>query len=96
MTAVEVETPGAPGIESPLPPHLSHDPNNNQKRTDPFQFGSRFLGEDDNVFEFNAWDHVETDETYKEYAELQYARQRETPVSEFDKSKSNPAALSCL
>lgn len=70
-----------------IPPHLSHDPENNLKRSDPFQFGSRFLSEEDNVYEFNAWDHVETDDTYKEYAELQYAKQRETPVSDFDKSK---------
>lgn len=73
-----------------LPPHLSHDPATNGKRTDPFQFGSRFLSEEDNVFEFNAWDHVETDDTYKEYAELQYAKQREAPVSPFDKSKCAP------
>lgn len=51
-----------------IPACRSHDPNNNQKRTDPFQFGSRYLEEGDNVFEFNAWDHVETDEGYKEYA----------------------------
>ncbi len=69
----------------PLPPHLSHDPENNLKRSDPFQFGSRLLGQEDNVYEFNAWDHVETDDTYKEYAELQYAKQREAPVSDFDK-----------
>lgn len=69
-------------------PHRSHDPENNLKRSDPFQFGSRLLSEEDNVFEFNAWDHVETDDTYKEYAELQYAKQREAPVSDFDKSKS--------
>ncbi len=68
-------------------PYRSHDPNNNLKRSDPFQFGSRYLQEDDNVFEFNAWDHVETDDTYKEYAEVQYAKQREAPVSDFDKSK---------
>jgi tRNAThr (cytosine32-N3)-methyltransferase len=68
-------------------PHRSHDPEKNLKRTDPFQFGSRLLNEEDNVFEFNAWDHVETDDTYKEYAELQYAKQRESPVSDFDKSK---------
>lgn len=68
-----------------LPPHRSHDPQYNQKRSDPFQFGSRYLGEQDNVFEFNAWDHVETDDTYKEYAEQQYAMQREAPVSDFDK-----------
>jgi len=70
----------------PLPPHLSHDPANNLKRSDPFQFGSRLLSQEDDVFEFNAWDHVETDDTYKEYAELQYAKQREAPVSDFDKS----------
>ena len=70
-----------------VPPHLSHNPENNLKRSDPFQFGSRYLSEEDNVFEFNAWDHVETDDTYKEYAELQYAKQREAPVSDFDKSK---------
>jgi tRNAThr (cytosine32-N3)-methyltransferase len=70
-----------------IPPHLSHDPENNLKRSDPFQFGSRYLGEEDNVYEFNAWDHVETDDTYKEYAELQYAKQREAPVSDFDKSR---------
>ena len=56
------------------------------KRTDPFQFGSRLLKEEDNVFEFNAWDHVETDDAYKEYSEVQYAKQREAPVSDFDKS----------
>jgi tRNAThr (cytosine32-N3)-methyltransferase len=71
-----------------LPPHLSHDPENNLKRSDPFQFGSRLLSQEDDVFEFNAWDHVETDDAYKEYAELQYAKQREAPVSDFDKSLS--------
>ncbi|SPQ21935.1 482fdb2a-86b3-4d6e-bf6e-4cbef28c808f [Thermothielavioides terrestris] len=72
-----------------VPPHRSHDPQYNQKRSDPFQFGSRYLGEDDDVFEFNAWDHVETDDAYKEYAEQQYAMQRQAPVSEFDKKRFN-------
>ncbi|KAI9775060.1 MAG: hypothetical protein M1835_005950 [Candelina submexicana] len=71
------------------PPHRSHDPQNNLKRSDPFQFGSRYLEQGDDVFEFNAWDHVETDETYKEYAEVQYAKQRESPVSDFDKQRFN-------
>ena len=70
-----------------IPPHLSHDPQNNLKRSDPFQFGSRFLSEEDNVYEFNAWDHVETDDDYKDYAERQYSKQRESPVSDFDKSE---------
>lgn len=74
-----------------VPPHRSHDAAKNLKRSDPFQFGSRFLGEDDDVFEFNAWDHVETDEAYKEYAESQFEMQRQTPVSDFDKSKLKPS-----
>ncbi|CZT47521.1 probable ABP140-actin filament-binding protein [Rhynchosporium secalis] len=78
-----------PDAHAQVPPHLSHDTENNMKRTDPFQFGSRLLNEQDNVFEFNAWDHVETDDTYKEYAELQYAKQRESPVSDFDKTRFN-------
>ena len=84
MSSLEI----AQGEQQPdLAPHRSHDPDYNQKRSDPFQFGSRYLGQQDNVFEFNAWDHVETDDTYKEYAEQQYAMQRDAPVSDFDKSK---------
>lgn len=77
-------------VEPPqIPPHRSHDPSNNLKRSDPFQFGSRYLEQGDDVFEFNAWDHVEPDEEYKNYAELQYAKQREAPVSDFDKHRFN-------
>lgn len=83
MSSLEI----AQGKQQPeIASHRSHDPDYNQKRSDPFQFGSRYLGQEDDVFEFNAWDHVETDDTYKEYAEQQYAMQREAPVSEFDKS----------
>ncbi|KAK1833238.1 S-adenosyl-L-methionine-dependent methyltransferase [Podospora conica] len=74
--------------EQPLP-HRSHDPQFNQKRTDPFQFGSRLLQEQDDVFEFNAWDHVETDDAYKEYSEQQFAMQRQSPVNDFDKYRFN-------
>lgn len=83
----EADQASSAATDTQVPPHRSHDPEKNLKRTDPFQFGSRLLSEEDNVFEFNAWDHVETDDTYKEYAELQYAKQRESPVSDFDKSK---------
>lgn len=65
----------------------SIEPDDNKKRSGPFQFGSRYLQVTDNVYEFNAWDHVETDDAYKEYAEVQFVKQREAPVSEFDKSK---------
>ncbi|KAG0645220.1 tRNA methyltransferase [Hyphodiscus hymeniophilus] len=83
------DSPAATEPPTEIPPHLSHDPDNNLKRSDPFQFGSRYLSDEANVFEFNAWDHVETDDTYKEYAELQYAKQREAPVSDFDKTRFN-------
>ena len=77
-------------VEPPhIPPHRSHDPTNNLKRSDPFQFGSRYLERGDDVFEFNAWDHVEPDEEYKTYAEIQYAKQRESPASDFDKHRFN-------
>lgn len=80
------------------PAHRSHNPDRNQKRSDPFQFGSRFLNEGDDVFEFNAWDHVETDDAYKKFAEQQYEMQRQSPVSDFDKSKfySTIAPAICL
>lgn len=76
--------------ETVLPPHRSHNPDYNQKRSDPFQFGSRFLEQGDDPFEFNAWDHVETDDAYKEYSEQQYEMQRQSPVSDFDKRKLIP------
>lgn len=84
---VQGQEQGQDQDKTDLPPHRSHDPQNNLKRTDPFQFGSRYLQENDDVFEFNAWDHVETDDTYKEYAEQQFQMQRESPVSDFDRSK---------
>jgi len=62
---------------------------NPQKRVDPFTFGSRVLTSEDDIFEFNAWDNVEVDEAFASFAELQYAAQRENPVSDFDKSKYN-------
>ena len=97
MAALDVKDPVTEAVTEAIvpeteaaevPPHRSHDPTNNLKRSDPFQFGSRYLNEGDDVFEFNAWDHVETDDTYKEYAEQQYAKQRQHPVSDFEKSES--------
>ncbi|PFH61946.1 hypothetical protein XA68_15708 [Ophiocordyceps unilateralis] len=93
MTTLTVTSPDV-AVEVPeVPPHRSHDPAKNWKRSDPFQFGSRYLTDGDDVFEFNAWDHVETDDKYKEYAESQYEMQRQAPVSDFDKNRfnSNPA-----
>ncbi|KAI5779466.1 methyltransferase domain-containing protein [Geopyxis carbonaria] len=57
------------------------------KQSDPFQFGSRFLLPEDDPMQFNAWDHVEVDDEYKEYARSQIEKQRSQPVSEFDKAR---------
>lgn len=75
--------------DTDIPAHRSHDPKINLKRADPFQFGSRFLEAEDNVFEFNAWDHVTPDESYYAYAETQFANQRASPVSDFDRKRFN-------
>ena len=72
-----------------VPPHLSHDPASNAKRSDPFQFGQRYLGDDDDVFAYNAWDHVAPDAEHYEYCESQYASQRASPVSDFDQNRFN-------
>ena len=72
-----------------LPPHRSHNPSNNLKRSDPFKFGSRYLEPTDDAFEFNAWDHVLPDSAYFTYCEAQYTSQRASPVSDFDKARFN-------
>ncbi|CAD6593157.1 MAG: hypothetical protein ASARMPRED_007091 [Alectoria sarmentosa] len=72
-----------------IPPHRSHNSTNNLKRSDPFKFGSRYLEPTDDVFEFNAWDHVVPDSAYHTYCEAQYTSQRASPVSDFDKARFN-------
>ncbi|KAI4192313.1 MAG: hypothetical protein LQ346_004358 [Caloplaca aetnensis] len=74
---------------STLLPHRSHDPNNNLKRSDPFQFGSRYLLPDDNPYEFNAWDHVEPSAEDLARFESQLVAQRAAPVSDFDRNRFN-------
>lgn len=71
------------------PAHLSHDPATNAKQSDPFQFGQRYLSEADDVFAYNAWDHVAPDEEHYKYCESQFAAQRAAPVSEFDQARFN-------
>ncbi|KAL8699533.1 MAG: hypothetical protein Q9201_005961 [Fulgogasparrea decipioides] len=72
-----------------IPPHRSHDPTNNLKRSDPFQFGSRYLLPTDNPFEFNAWDHVEPSPSDIAHFESQVIAQKAAPVSDFDRTRFN-------
>lgn len=62
---------------------------NPQKRSDPFQFGTRYLEEGDDIFAHNAWDHVEVDPQYADFIEQQTVFQRENQVSDFDKQRFN-------
>ena len=78
-----------PHTESTTQSHRSHDPSKNLKRSDPFKFGSRYLAPTDDVFEFNAWDHVTPDADFYTYADAQYAFQSAHPVSEFDQKRFN-------
>ena len=72
-----------------LPPHLSQDPATNAKRSAPFQFGQRYLSEEDDVYAYNAWDHVVPDADHYDYCKAQYAAQRASPVSDFDRARFN-------
>ena len=87
----ESDAYGVPASIAPLrkPAHRSHSPTNNQKRSDPFAFGSRFLEEGDDIFEFNAWDHVDVDPAYQSFSSEQFEKQRADPVSDFDKKRFN-------
>jgi tRNAThr (cytosine32-N3)-methyltransferase len=90
-TPTESDAYGVPASYAPVrnAPHRSHSPTNNQKRTDPFAFGSRLLEEGDDIFEFNAWDHVEVDDAYQQFSASQFEKQKADPVSDFDRKRFN-------
>ncbi|ODV86079.1 hypothetical protein CANARDRAFT_7439 [[Candida] arabinofermentans NRRL YB-2248] len=62
-------------------------------RDSPFDFGQRYLNNEEEVFNYNAWDNVDWDDEQLLEFEEKIKKQQETPVSEFDKKvfNSNPA-----
>ncbi|KAG7660416.1 ABP140 [[Candida] subhashii] len=59
----------------------------------PFTFGQRYLENEDDVFNHNAWDHVEWGEEQINQAKEMISKQYDHPVKDFDKKmyNSNPA-----
>ena len=59
----------------------------------PFTFGQRYLESEEDVFNHNAWDHVEWGEEQIKQAQELISKQYDHPVKEFDKNlyNSNPA-----
>ncbi|TKA55473.1 hypothetical protein B0A55_12350, partial [Friedmanniomyces simplex] len=82
---------GVPATYEPVrkPTTTMASDENPHKRSDPFQFGTRYLGEGDDIFAHNAWDHVEVDAQYTDFIEQQTSFQRENRVSDFDKQRFN-------
>ena len=88
-TSGEEDAYGVPASYQPIRNSNSTSQDNPEKRSDPFQFGTRYLEESDNIFAYNAWDHVEVDQQYNDFIETQTAFQREHQVSDFDKKRFN-------
>lgn len=58
-------------------------------RDDPFEFGQRYLKDDNEVFNYNAWDNVEWGEEQIKEAEEKIKKQYEEPVRDYDKKLFN-------
>ncbi|KZV88186.1 methyltransferase [Exidia glandulosa HHB12029] len=58
-----------------------------QNRDEDAPFGSRYLVNEDDVFTKNAWDHVPAPEGYDDFVNAALDRQKQNPVSDFEKTK---------
>lgn len=81
---------GVPATYEPVRHQASAPKTDNpEKRSNPFQFGTRYLEEGDDIFSHNAWDHVEVDPQYTTFISQQTDFQRANQVSDFDKERFN-------
>ncbi|KAL9115358.1 MAG: hypothetical protein Q9227_000679 [Pyrenula ochraceoflavens] len=90
--ALDTPNPSCTTPDSTPPTSSSENSTSQQQASPPFQFGTRFLpseATDTDIFVHNAWDHVQPDSDYLSYATSQYALQRSSPVSDFDRHRFN-------
>jgi tRNAThr (cytosine32-N3)-methyltransferase len=85
----EEDAYGVPAEFAPIRKPVSNSNENPEKRSDPFQFGTRYLEEGDDIFAHNAWDHVEVDSQYNDFISQQTLFQRSNQVTPFDKQRFN-------
>ena len=76
-------------------PQLEINPSSNpESRTNPAQFGTRYLQPSTNIFTHNAWDDVNPldDPSYLHFTSTQYTFQKQNPAPKFwaDKISKNP------
>lgn len=64
-----------------------YGPSANPKKVPPFTFGQRLLSSEDNLWDYNAWDHATPDPEYLSHMATQILTQKSNPVNPFDKKR---------
>ncbi|KAF8422923.1 S-adenosyl-L-methionine-dependent methyltransferase [Tirmania nivea] len=64
-----------------------YGPSANPKKVAPFTFGQRLLSSEDNLWDYNAWDHATPDSEYLSHIATQIQTQKSNPVTPFDKKR---------
>ena len=83
----EQDLPAAFSTPSGAPFKSRYGPSANPKKVAPFTFGQRLLSSEDNLWDYNAWDHATPDSEYLNHMATQIQTQKSNPVTPFDKKR---------